>query len=198
MSFTKYFSKTMQKVAAKAVGDYDFKGIFKERMINFRKTKESVVRLDKPTNLVRARTLGYKAKQGVFVARTRVRRGTGLFRRINKARRPKRHGVLKLTRRISIRRIAEERASSKFGNAEVINSYWVGEDGHHAYFEVILADRTHPAVKADKNLSKIVKKRGRAERGLTSAGRKGRGLRNKGTGAEKVRPSIRANKRQVK
>jgi len=32
-------------------------------------------------------------------------------------------------------------------------------------------------------------------RGLTSAGRKSRGLRGKGKGFEKIRPSLRANKR---
>jgi large subunit ribosomal protein L15e len=35
--------------------------------------------------------------------------------------------------------------------------------------------------------------RGRAERGKTMAGRKGRGQRHKGTGTEKTRPSIRSN-----
>jgi len=38
----------------------------------------------------------------------------------------------------------------------------------------------------------------RALRGLTPAGRKGRGLYNKGKGAEKVRPSIGAHNRQGK
>ncbi|MEC8626004.1 MAG: 50S ribosomal protein L15e, partial [Candidatus Thermoplasmatota archaeon] len=36
--------------------------------------------------------------------------------------------------------------------------------------------------------------RGRAARGLTSAGKRGRGLsRSKGKGAEKLRPSLKAN-----
>ncbi len=47
-------------------------------------------------------------------------------------------------------------------------------------------------------LKNIAKKKGRAFRGLTSAGRKSRGLRRKGKGAEKVRPSLRANKRLAK
>ena len=34
--------------------------------------------------------------------------------------------------------------------------------------------------------------KGRAYRGLTSSGKKGRGLMNKGQGAEKARPSVRA------
>jgi large subunit ribosomal protein L15e len=35
--------------------------------------------------------------------------------------------------------------------------------------------------------------RGRAYRGKTSAGKRGRGLHKKGKGAEKLRPSLRAN-----
>ena len=44
----------------------------------------------------------------------------------------------------------------------------------------------------------IAHQRGRAFRGLTSAGRKMRGLLNKGRGAEKLRPSIRAHNRKGK
>jgi large subunit ribosomal protein L15e len=77
---------------------------------------------------------------------------------------------------------------------EVLNSYWVGSDGRHQYFEVILVDPHHPSVLADPSLSWIADpaNRGRAFRGLTSAGKKGRGLRARGKGAEKVRPSRRA------
>lgn len=83
---------------------------------------------------------------------------------------------------------------------EVLNSYWVGEDGKHKWYEVILVDPYHPAIKADPQLNWLCtgKHRGRAFRGLTSAGKKGRGLRNKGIGAEKVRPSIRAHGRRGK
>lgn len=40
--------------------------------------------------------------------------------------------------------------------------------------------------------------RGRAYRGKTSAGKRGRGLYNKGKGAEKLRPSLAANKNRGK
>jgi ribosomal protein L15E len=94
----------------------------------------------------------------------------------------------------SLRLIAEERAARKFPNLEVLNSYWVGEDGRHKWFEVILVDPNHPVIKADKDINWICEKqhKGRAFRGLTSAGKKVRGLRNKGRGAEKVRPSRKA------
>jgi len=81
-------------------------------------------------------------------------------------------------------------------NLEVLNSYWVGEDGRYKWFEVILVDRSHPAILSDPQLSQIAKQRGRVYRGLTSAGRRARGLRRKGKGAEKIRPSLRANFRK--
>ena len=91
-------------------------------------------------------------------------------------------------------RMAEERVNRHFPNLEVLNSYWVGQDGRHKYFEIILVYPAHPAIKSDKDLGWITesKHRGRAYRGKTSAGRRGRGLRNKGKGAEKLRPSLKA------
>jgi large subunit ribosomal protein L15e len=100
----------------------------------------------------------------------------------------------------SIQRIAEERASKKFPNMEVLNSYWVGQDGKLKYYEVIMVDGHHPSIRADKNLAWMANAthRGRAERGKTSAGRKGRGMRCKGIGTEKCRPSIRSHANQGK
>jgi len=79
-----------------------------------------------------------------------------------------------------------------------LNSYYVGEDGMHVWYEVIFVDPTK--VVKDKDLRWIVAPQHtrRVYRGKTSAGRKSRGLRNKGKGAEKVRPSGKANKRRVK
>ena len=102
-------------------------------------------------------------------------------------------GIRKKTPAKSLQRIAEERASRKFPNMEVLNSYWVGEDGRHRWYEVILVDGHHPSVERDPQLSIVGQHRGRAERGLTSAGRKGRGMRWRGIGAEKNRPSIRSH-----
>ena len=96
-------------------------------------------------------------------------------------------------------RIAEERVGRHFPNLEVLNSYWVGEDGKHKFFEVIMIDTHHPAIIKDKQLGVFcqangnMSHRGRAYRGKTSAGKRGRGLFNKGKGAEKLRPSLKAN-----
>ncbi len=156
----------------------------------------AVVRIDRPTRLDRARALGYKAKKGVIVVRVRIRRGGRRATRPNKGRKTRHMMVSRKTPGKNLQWIAEERANRKYPNMEVLNSYWVGEDGRYKWFEVILVDRDHPAIKSDQQLSWISRKRGRVYRGLTSAGRKARGLRRKGRGAEKVRPSYRANFRR--
>jgi large subunit ribosomal protein L15e len=100
----------------------------------------------------------------------------------------------------SIQRIAEERASKRFPNMEVLSSYWVGQDGKLKYYEVILVDGHHPSIRADKNLAWMANAthRGRAERGKTQAGLKGRGMLTRGKGTEKTRPSIRSHANQGK
>lgn len=151
--------------------------VIRTRLIEWRK-EPSVVRIDKPARLDRARAIGYEAKQGFIVVRVRVRKG-GLNRpRPDSGRRPKRMGVYGYAPSKSDRLIAEERANDKYPNLEVLGSYYVGEDGLYKYFEVILVDPHHPAIRADKDISWIVEPqhRGRVYRGMTAAGRKIRGL----------------------
>jgi len=164
-----------------------------ERLIGWRK-QPATVRVEKPTRLDRARKLGYKAKQGFVMVRVRVRRGGLRKQRPKAGRRPKRMGVKKYKPAKSLRLIAEERAARSFPNLEVLNSYWVGEDGRSKWFEVIMVDTHHPAVKVDEDVNWICQRqhRRRVFRGLTSAGKKVRGLRRKGRGAEKFRPSKKA------
>ncbi len=201
MNQAQHVRETFQK-EFKGVQDesYDYKARHRERLIGFRQSEESVVRLDKPTNIPRARSLGYKAKQGVFVARVAIRKGGGLHRRPARGRKPKRMGVTKLTRRMGIQGIAETRVGRRFPNCEVLNSYYVGEDGQHHYYEAILVDKHSPSVKSDKELNWICDSQHtkRAERGLTSAQKRSRGLHGKGIGYEKHRPSLRAHDRKAK
>jgi len=169
------------------------------RLIEWRR-EENYVKIDHPTRLDRARKLGFKAKQGFIVVRGRVRKGSLRRRQIRKGRRAKRRGINKITMGKSLQRIAEERACKKYPNLEVLNSYWVGMDGKSEWFEIIMVDPHHPVIKADKTINWICspKQKGRAFRGLTAAGKAGRGLKWKGKGAEKVRPSINAHKHQGK
>mgnify|MGYP001474225515 CR=1 FL=1 len=168
--------------------------IWKQRLIQWRK-EETTIRIPKPTRIDRARSLGYRAKQGILVVRQRVIRGGRQRPTIRHGRRSKHFGQRKDLDK-SYQQIAEERASKKYVNCEVLNSYYVAEDGRHFWYEVILVDRAHPQILADKQLNWISRPQhtGRVFRGLTSSGRKSRGLRsNKGKGAEKLRPSRTAN-----
>jgi len=160
----------------------------------------SFVRVEHPLRIDRARELGFRAKPGFIIVRARVRRGGRRKPWPMGGRHPKRRGMNKITMGKSIQRMAEERVSKRHPNMEVLNSYWVGEDGGHKYYEVILVDPQHPAIKNDPKINWICEPqhRGRAFRGLTSAGRKGRGLMYKGKGAERSRPSIGAHDRKGK
>jgi len=155
----------------------EMKEIMKQRLIEWRHGP-AVVRIDKPTRLDRAREIGYKAKLGFVVVRVRVRKGGMRKQRPNKGRRPKRMGVYGFAPAKSIQLIAEERAARKYPNLEVLGSYYVGEDGLYKYYEVILVDPHHPAIKSDKDINWITEPqhRGRVFRGKTMAGRRMRGL----------------------
>ena len=171
-----------------------------DRMAGWRK-EPVFMRVDKPTRIDAARRVGYKAKQGVVVVRTRVRRGGLRKGKIHMKRKPSKAGIKKITMGKSIQRIAEERSARRYPNLEVLNSYWVGEDGKNKFYEVIMIDPEHPAIKSDKDMGWVSSgssHRGRAFRGKTGAGKRGRGLLNKGKGAEKLRPSLKANKNRGK
>jgi large subunit ribosomal protein L15e len=173
--------------------DTSFKSPQQQRMIQWRK-EENFTRVDKPLRIDRARSLGYKAKQGYIVVRAQVRRGSLRKPHIRSGRKPAAKGISKITAGKSIQRIAEERTAKRFPNMEVLNSYWVGDDGKHHYYEVILVDPVHPVILNDPKINWIsnASNTRRVLRGKTSAGQKGRGLMYKGRGAEKIRPSIRA------
>ncbi|MFB6266937.1 MAG: 50S ribosomal protein L15e [Halodesulfurarchaeum sp.] len=157
----------------------------------------AIERIERPTRLDKARELGYKAKQGVVLARVSVRKGTARKSRFRAGRRSKRQGVNRIGRSKNLQRIAEERATRKYRNLRVLNSYWVGEDGSQRWFEVILIDPAHPAIESDDDLNWICEDthQDRALRGLTAAGDRGRGLQNRGTGSEHTRPSAGSRNR---
>ena len=184
MGLYKYLKKTLKSK--------DSQDLLKKRLIDWRQDN-AVVKADYPTKLTRARALGYKSKQGVIIARVRLIRGGRQRPNISKGRRSKHARQVKILAK-SYQVVAEERAARKYKNMEVINSYYVAKDGRYYWYEVILADPVK--LVKDKDLNWICTDKGRVFRGKTSAGRKSRGLRNKGKGAEKIRPSLRANKRK--
>lgn len=162
----------------------------------------SVHRAPRPTRPDKARRLGYKAKQGYVIYRVRVRRG-GRKKPVSKGivyGKPKNVGINQLKFQRSLRSVAEvsqssghlcgkleleqplvslqERAGRYCGALRVLNSYWVGQDSIYKYFEVIMIDPQHKAVRRDPRINWLVKPvhKHRELRGLTSAGRQNRGL----------------------
>jgi len=152
----------------------------------------AVKKLEKPTRLDRARSLGYKAKKGFVVARVRVHRGGHKREKPNKGRKTRKQ-TPKMVLKMNYQWIAEQRAQKKFPNLEVLNSYKLAKDGQNYFFEVILVDYSKPEIKNDDTINWITRKtnQNRVFRGLTSAGKKSRGLRDKSP-MNKNRPSVRA------
>ncbi|MBN2042204.1 MAG: 50S ribosomal protein L15e [Candidatus Aenigmarchaeota archaeon] len=139
-----------------------------------------VERIPKPTRPARAHSLGYKAKQGFVVVRTRIVKGGRKRPKMTGGRDPKKSGRF-FSMGKSKKLMAEEKASRKYPNMELLNSYYVGEDGKHLWYECILVDPSHPSVPKSKETRWITsgKHTGRVHRGRTSAGQKSRGLRKK-------------------
>jgi len=166
----------------------------RKRMIEWRKT-DTIVNVDKPLRLDRARALGYKAKKGFVVLRVRVGRGGHKGKKPNRGRRSKRQTNRK-NLKMSYQWIAEQRAGRKYNNLEVLNSYKIGKDGMFYFYEVILVDPQRPEIKNDKTINWITKpgNRGRPFRGITSAGKKSRGIMNKHP-TSKVKGGVRAGGR---
>ncbi len=175
-----------------------YSDLVRVRLIEWRK-EPTPLRIEYPTDLVSARRLGYKAKQGVILIRVRMPRGQKQRPSIRHGRRSA-HMRQRLVLKKSYQWLAEARAVKNYPNLEVLNSYKVGKDGLHYWYEVILVDPKHPSVANDSHLGWISsgKHRGRVHHGKTSAARKSRSLLGKGKGHEKSRPSIRSNLSRAK
>mmetsp|Transcript_5175 Transcript_5175/g.7778 ORF Transcript_5175/g.7778 Transcript_5175/m.7778 type:complete len:206 (-) Transcript_5175:101-718(-) len=157
-----------------------------------------VYRCPKPTRVDKAHRLGYKRKQGFRCYRVAIRRG-GRKRPNYKGivyGKPTNQGINQLKNVRSLQAIAEQRAGRKCENMRILNSYWINQDATFKYYEVILVDPQHSAIRNDPRMNWICNPvmKHRECRGLTSAGRKSRGLRNKGHKAHKlIGGSRRAN-----
>ena len=127
----------------------------RDRVITWRK-QDAVTRIEKPSRILRARRLGYKAKQGIIVVRMRV--GTGGMRRKRRTggRRPKHLGVTRIKAAVNMKQVAERRVLERYPNMALLGSYFIYKDGMHYWYEVILADRSHPRITKDKELRKRV------------------------------------------
>jgi large subunit ribosomal protein L15e len=167
MGAYKYITQTLQKQ-------------YKERDATYRakimawRSEAPITPVEYPSNLIRARRLGYKAKQGYIIVRTRVDKGRR--KRIKPMGGRKHKNFYRFVQPgMSHQAMAEQRVNRVYRNMEVLNSYWVGEDGNYKFFEVILADPT----KATVNISSVIRQ-GKSFRGLTSAGNSGTPNKQKG------------------
>lgn len=177
------------------------KGTLRERMISWRKSN-ALTKVEKPLRLDRARSLGYKAKKGIVVIRVRVPRGGRKRKRAGVKGRKTRKQTIRKTLKMSYKWVAEMRACKKYKNLEVLGSYWIGKDGKHYFYEMIMVDTSKPEIKSDRVLKWMAsgKNKKRVERGLTSSAKKSRGLKGRHGKSPKlkVRPSLRAWNRRGK
>ncbi|MFH0973280.1 MAG: 50S ribosomal protein L15e [Candidatus Micrarchaeota archaeon] len=98
---------------------------------------ESIARVEKPANPLRARELGYSAKREFVIVRVRVPRGKRRRNKPDQGRKPAKNRKFENPGK-PWQWFAQQRALRRFPNLELVNSYWVGEDGTAAYYEVIL------------------------------------------------------------
>ena len=119
----------------------------------------AIHRCSRPSRPEKARKMGYKAKQGFVVYRVRIRRG-GRKKPVRKGiinGKPKSQGVIGLKMKKSLRAVAEQRVGKKLGNLRVLNSYWVGQDSTFKFYEVILVDPSHKAIRRDPKINWIAR-----------------------------------------
>jgi len=166
----------------------------------------AIHRASRPSRPDKARRLGYKAKQGYVMYRVRVRRG-GRKRPQKKGicfGKPGQAGINHLKFARSLRSTAEERVGKRCGNLRVLNSYWINSDSTYKYFEIILVDPAHKAIRRDPRINWITAPthKHRELRGTTATGRSGRGI-HKGTKFNRNLPSVtsylnRTNKKSMR
>ena len=102
----------------------------RDRVVSWRK-QDAVTRIEKPSRILRARRLGYKAKQGIIVIRMRV--GTGGMRRKRPTggRRPKHLGVTRIKAAVNMKQVADRRVLERYPNMALLGSYFIYKDGMH-------------------------------------------------------------------
>merc|ERR1711981_1209776 len=153
--------------------------LLRVRTWNYRQLP-AIHRASRPTRPQKARSLGYKSKQGFVVWRIRVRRGCRkrLAPKGATYGKPVHEGVNSLKFQRRLQSVAEERAGKFCGALRVMNSYWVGQDSTFKYYEVIMIDPMHKTVRRNPDTQWITKPvhKHRELKGLTSAGKKSRGF----------------------
>ncbi len=112
---------------------------YKNYLIKWR-SEPRILRVEKPTRLDRARSLGYKDKPGYVVVRVRVSKGGMKIQRPNSGRRQKHLGSKLISGQKSKKEIALERAKKIYVNLKPLGLYYLGEDGKYVWYEIIFVD----------------------------------------------------------
>jgi large subunit ribosomal protein L15e len=133
----------------------DNSAVLREKATIWRK-QNAITRIAKPSRILRARRLGYKAKQGIIVIRMRVGTGGMRKKRPRGGRRPKHLGVTRIKAAVSMKQVAERRVLERYRNMKLLGSYFLYKDGMHYWYEVILADPSHKRIVKDKEIRKRV------------------------------------------
>src|SRR5437660_9994857 len=116
----------------------DFRDWLRRSAIGWRR-EPLVKRIPRPTKLVTARRLGYKAKLGIVMVRVRVRRGGARKPRPTSGRRHKAMVSSKFTRSISLQAVAERRVVRRYPNLTVRDTYHLYSDGmSHLYAFIVM------------------------------------------------------------
>lgn len=115
-------------------------------------------RAPRPTRPDKARRLGYKAKQGYVIYRIHVHRGGRKcpFLRVQ-LKASLSTMVLTSWNLPEAFSLLLRRAGRHCGALRVLNSYWVGEDSTYKFFEVILIDPFHKAIRRNPDTQWITK-----------------------------------------
>ena len=106
-------------------------------------------RLERPSRLDKARMFGYKAKEGVVVIRIKVSKSGMRRQRPVSGRRPKHFGVLRMKSDEPVQKVAERRVKERHTNLKLLGSYQLWVDGKHRWYECVMIDPMHPAIKND-------------------------------------------------
>lgn len=142
--------------------------------------RDAIFRREKPLFIERARRLGYKAKQGYIICSSRIKKGCAPrpYHNGNTHGKCRNAGIYQIKSSMKHQAKAEVLAGQKFPNMRVLNSYEYGTDYMYNYYDVILVDPSHNAIRNSPQINWICNPvHARREcRGLTSAGKKGRGL----------------------
>ncbi|KAF7683296.1 60S ribosomal protein L15 [Astathelohania contejeani] len=140
----------------------------------------AIHRVKTPTYPEQARKLGYRKKQGFVIYRVRVKRGDRkrICPKGNNRGKPSNAGIYQRKTSKSLQALAEIEVGKRLSSLRLLNSYWVGQDGCYKFYEVILVDPNHNAIRNDPKINWICQSvmKHRECRGLTKATKKSRGL----------------------